>query len=122
MTKRELLDILADMPDNAVISISGEYKYYNLTSVYTRKSDELFTPDLYPDKEVSAHIFFKIDEERSEDEDYCNTDCPRYCAGTCPYPHNEKSDCPRVRQIKEVLKGLEDIKRGDYYEIDPETL
>ena len=28
----------------------------------------------------------------------CTTECRRYAAGTCPFPINEKSDCPRVKE------------------------
>ena len=31
----------------------------------------------------------------------CTTDCPRFSEGTCPYSVDEKSICPRVREVSE---------------------
>lgn len=34
----------------------------------------------------------------------CTTDCPRYCAGNCPFPLHEQDRCPRVRAIQHPLQ------------------
>lgn len=45
----------------------------------------------------------KIAEERAVSE-CCTTDCTLYCEGKCPFPYDEKSDCPTIaRWIK--LRG-----------------
>lgn len=36
----------------------------------------------------------------------CNTDCPRYVAGTCPFPPSEKKDCPRVKEYIHAIYDL----------------
>lgn len=110
MTKKELLEIIADVPEDAVISISGN-KYYPIKSVRTRCN--LDTPSLYPKEAVPPHIFFLVDDEETVDDfkrvltSSCNTDCPRFCAGTCPFSYSEKTDCPRVKQTKALLEGIE---------------
>ena len=44
---------------------------------------------------VIPELLDKIAEEKAVSE-CCTTDCPRYCAGTCPFPYNEKRDCPTI--------------------------
>jgi hypothetical protein len=39
-----------------------------------------------------------------EREEACNTDCPRYAQGTCPYPRTRKGECDRYHRIHTTQK------------------
>lgn len=62
-------------------------------------------------------------KEKSEDidelyelarEDACNTDCPRFCSGTCIAEPGNKMTCPRFRTEYNIL--LEMLKRSECQE------
>lgn len=38
----------------------------------------------------------------------CNTDCPQYCSGTCPFDLHSQESCPRWRAILKDIKYIID--------------
>lgn len=38
----------------------------------------------------------------------CNTDCPQYCSGTCPYDLQSQESCPRWRAVLKDMKYIID--------------
>lgn len=44
----------------------------------------------------------------------CNTDCPRFCSGTCPYDQNEKEQqCPlwrtEIKKIQYIIDTIDEM-------------
>lgn len=68
-----------------------------LTAIVTKHSYHADTASI---EAITAFIGqIKQDRERERWNVHCNTDCPSYKRGTCPFKHNEHYKCVYYRDM-----------------------
>lgn len=103
MTVKELISKLSDCPEDAKVIFNDDdnYRVLQVGSIDNEEIKEM--PELYDSPAPGKVVFIHLREELSPLEkavrESCNTDCPKYAAGTCPFSYSERGMCSRVKQF-----------------------
>lgn len=103
MKVKELIQKLSDFPEDATVFFNDDdnYRVLKIGSIENEEIDEM--PELCTNPAPGNVVFIHLTEELSPLEkavrESCNSDCPKYAAGTCPFSYSERGMCSRVKRF-----------------------